>query len=75
MLLVLRKIHKIFAIVGQVDFFRAPEKGQLLFDQVFKDLMLLLVVTCNVDGLAEKHRLLKSIKLVTVKSCVSHSLF
>ena len=39
-LLVLRQRLVIDAIAGDVSFFRAPEEGELLFDQFFEDFML-----------------------------------
>ena len=64
MCFVLRQRLVIDAIAGDVNFFRAPEEGELLFDQFFEDFMLLLVETRNVYRLAEEHRLLQLVVLV-----------
>ena len=44
------------AIAGNVNLFRAPEEGELLFNQLFKDVVFLLIVAGHVNRLAKKHR-------------------
>ena len=44
------------AIAGNVNLFRAPEEGELLFNQLFKDVIFLLIVAGHVNRLAKKHR-------------------
>ena len=43
------------AIAGDVNLFRAPEEGELLFNQLFKDVVFLLIVAGHVNRLAKKH--------------------
>lgn len=63
MLLVGRQGTEVDAVVGDVHLFRAPEEGELLFDQPFEHFVFLLVITGHVDRLAEKHRLLELVVL------------
>ena len=44
------------AIAGNVNLFRTPEEGELLFNQLFKDVIFLLIVAGHVNRLAKKHR-------------------
>ncbi len=41
------------AIAGNVNLFRAPEEGELLFNQLFKDVVFLLIVAGHVNRLAK----------------------
>ncbi|SAF98574.1 Uncharacterised protein [Enterobacter cloacae] len=57
MLFVFRQRLEIDTVAGNVNFFRTPEEGELLFNQLFEDVIFLLIVACHVDRLAEEHRL------------------
>lgn len=41
------------AIAGDVNLFRAPEEGELFFNQLFKDIVFLLIVAGHVNRLAK----------------------
>ena len=56
-LFVFRQSLEIDTVAGNVNLFRAPEEGELLFNQLFEDVIFLLIVACHVDRLAEEHRL------------------
>lgn len=40
---------------GDVNFFRTPEERELLFDQLFEDVIFLLIVASHVDRLTKEH--------------------
>ncbi len=63
---------EIDAIGGYVDFFRAPEEGELFFDQLFEIAVLLLIVARNVDRLPEEHRLFGCVVSAQMESGVTH---
>jgi hypothetical protein len=69
----IRQRLKIDTVAGNINLFRTPEEGQLLFDQFFKDFMLLLVETGNVNRLAKEHWLKKLIVFILGKSTVGHN--
>ena len=48
-------------VARNVHFFRTPEEGELLFNQLFENVIFLLVVACHVDRLAKEHRLFELI--------------
>ena len=52
----LGQIAVIQTVLRHVDFFWTPKERQLLFDEFFENFVFLLVVTGDVDGLAEEHR-------------------
>ena len=57
MFFVIRQRLVVNTVAGDVHFFRTPEEGELLFNQLFEDVIFLLIVACHVDRLAEEHRL------------------
>ena len=57
MFFVFRQRLVVDTVAGDVNFFRTPEEGELLFDQLFEDVIFLLIVTGDVNRLAKKHRL------------------
>ena len=57
MFFVIRQRLVVNTVAGDVNFFRTPEEGELLFNQLFEDVIFLLIVACHVDRLAEEHRL------------------
>ena len=66
------QILVIDAVARHVDFFRPPEKRQLLFNQLFENFVFLLVVTRYIHRLAEKHRLQKSVVFGFAEGAVRH---
>ncbi len=56
------------AITGDIHLFRAPEEGELFFDQPLEHFVLLLVITGYVDRLAKKHRLFELVVLGLAES-------
>src|SRR5690554_7700962 len=71
MLFMFWQVLEVFTVVGQIHFFWTPEKRQLLFNQAFKNLMFLNIVTCNVNRLAKKHWLHQCVELPAVKRSIS----
>ena len=69
---VLGQIGIINAVARQIDLFRPPEKGDLLFNQIFKGNIFLLVVTRHVHRLAEKHGLGQRVIGIFAESAVLH---
>ncbi len=61
MFFMFRQCTEVDAIAGNVHFFRTPEEGKLLFNQLFEDVIFLLIVARHVNRLAEEHRLLQLI--------------
>ena len=57
-------------VARDIDFFRPPEERQLFFNQFFKYFVFLLVITCNIHRLTEKHRLFKRVVFGFGKSTV-----
>ena len=53
MFFVFRQRTVVDAIAGNVNLFRAPEEGELLFNQLFKDVVFLLIVAGHVNRLAK----------------------
>jgi hypothetical protein len=53
---VLRQRLVIYTVAGDVNFFRTPEERELLFDQLFEDVIFLLIVASHVDRLTKEHR-------------------
>ncbi len=43
-------------VTRNVNFFRTPEERELLLDQLFEDVIFLLIVASHVDRLTKKHR-------------------
>ena len=64
MLFVVRQRLVVDTVARDIHLFRTPEEGELLFDQLFKDVIFLLVEARHVDGLTEKHRLFQLIIFV-----------
>lgn len=60
------------AVSGNVDFFRAPEERELFLNQLFEVTVLLLIVACYVDRLAEEHRFLRCVVSAQTESRISH---
>ena len=54
---VLRQGLVVGSVLRNIDFLRSPKKRQLFFNQFFKNRVLLLVITCDIDVLTKKHRL------------------
>ena len=54
---VLRQGLVVGSVLRNIDFLWSPKKRQLFFNQLFKNRMLLLVITCDIDVLTKKHRL------------------
>src|SRR5690554_7083213 len=71
MLFMFWQVLEVFTVVGQIHFFWTPEKRQLLFNQAFKNLMFLNIVTCNVNRLAKEHWLRQCVELSAVKRSIS----
>ncbi|MNY70440.1 hypothetical protein D3C86_2085730 [compost metagenome] len=57
----IRQRVEIDTIARNVHFFRTPEEGELLFNQLFEDVIFLLIVACHVDRLAKEHWLFELI--------------
>ncbi len=55
-LLMVRHVHEVLAIVGQIDLFGTPEERELFFDQLFEDRVFLFVISRHIDRATEKHR-------------------
>ncbi|CSD13057.1 Uncharacterised protein [Vibrio cholerae] len=72
MLFMIRQFAVVNSIAGYIHFFWTPEEGELLFNQLLKNLIFLLVVTCDVDRLTKEHRFFKLVILLLGKSTVSH---
>ena len=53
---VFRQCLVIDTVAGDVNFFRTPEERELLFDQLFEDVIFLLIVASHVDRLTKEHR-------------------
>jgi transposase len=45
-----RQCLEVDTIARNIDFFRTPEEGELLFDQFFKDVIFLLIVAATFTG-------------------------
>ena len=69
---VVGQVGVVDAVARNVDFFGTPEKGNLLFNQLFKDFVALLVVARHIDRLAEKHRLFECVVGFFAESAVLH---
>lgn len=53
MFFVFRQRLVVDTVAGDVNFFRTPEEGELFFDQLFEDVIFLLIVTGDVNRLAK----------------------
>ena len=69
---VVGQVGVVDAVARNVDFFGTPEKGNLLFNQLFEDFVALLVVARHIDRLAEKHRLFERVVGFFAESAVLH---
>lgn len=67
MFFVLRQRTVIYTVAGDVNFFRTPEERELLFDQLFEDVIFLLIVASHVDRLTKEHRFFELIIFVCEK--------
>src|SRR5690606_11257474 len=54
-LFVVRQVLIVDPVLGNVHFLRTPEEGQLLFNQLFKNRIFLLVVASHVNRLPKEH--------------------
>ena len=73
MFFVFGQIGVVNTVARHVDFFRPPEKRQLLFNQFFKYFVFLLVITSNIHRLTKKHRLFQRVVFGLGKGAVGHS--
>ncbi len=53
---VFRQCLVIDTVARNVNFFRTPEERELLFDQLFEDVLFWLIVASHVDRLTKEHR-------------------
>ena len=57
MFFVFRQRLVVDTVAGNVNLFRTPEEGELFFNQLFEDVLFLLIVAGDVHRLTEEHRL------------------
>ena len=70
MFFVFGQIGVVDTVARHVDFFRAPEKRQLLFNQFLKYFVFLLVIAGDIYRLTKKHRLFKCVVFSLGKSTI-----
>ena len=73
MLLWFSQLLKVHAVTSYIDFFRTPEEGDLLFNQLLEDAVFLLIVTGHVNRVTEKHRFYERIDALLIKRCIFHN--
>ena len=72
MFFVFRQRLVVDTVAGNVNFFRTPEERELFFNQLFEDVIFLLIVAGDVHRLTKKHRLKQLIVFSLRKSGICH---